>query len=232
MPKTKAKKSEEIEETKKIEDSDIEDENDELSSDGESDVEENEVASEDEGEDQDQAKAIVKTDKVVETFESIFKDLTDTRTKIGTSEVDKINLIKDYEQKLKEITSTLKTLRSNEKKLIEKIPKIHKNEVVKASKEKRKRNKENKGGFNKEAPVPEILREFLDLEEGIELSRPAVMSKLNTKFKDLGLKDGQKTILNKETAKLFGLKKGHVIPFEGMQTFLKEQYTKSNSTSV
>lgn len=235
MPK-KTKKEEEIVESEPIskiaDDSDSSD-GEEIDSDNESvegSVDDQQL---DESDDKQEETKKSKEEKETETFDTVFEDLSKVRTDTIKKEQEKITLIKEHEVKLKELNDALKKFKSTEKKLMEKIPKLHKTEVTKASKEKRKRNKENKGGFNKEAPVPEKLREFLDLEEDVLLSRPSVMSKLNDKFKELGLKDGQKTILDKKTAKKFGLKNGHIIPFEGMQTFLKEQYVQStNSTSV
>ena len=55
---------------------------------------------------------------------------------------------------------------------------------------------------------------------------------MHNKFKELKLKTGQDTILNKETADFFGLKEGHVIGFGGFQTFLKEIYDKENINNV
>ena len=228
MPKksTEKKTIAEIDlEKKEIEDSEVEDSENE-SENEESENEKSDGEEEGEGEDTGEAKdSKDNTGKQIETFESIFSKITDLRTDILKTETKKNTLIKEHEISLKEYLDKIKKFKSEEKKLYEKIPKIHKTELAKASKEKRKRNKENKGGFNKEAPVPEVLREFLGLEKDVLLSRPSVMSKVNDKFKELGLKDGQKTILDKKTAKRFGLKSGHVIPFEGMQTFLKDQYS-------
>jgi hypothetical protein len=55
---------------------------------------------------------------------------------------------------------------------------------------------------------------------------------LNNKFKELGLKKGQETILDKKTAKLFGVDEGHVIKFQECQKFLANIYEKENPKST
>ena len=105
--------------------------------------------------------------------------------------------------------------------------KSHVDAVNKAAKEKPKRKGNKDGGFNKLVPVPPKLIKYLGLEEGILMSRPKVMSALNDKFKELGLKDGQKTVLDKESSKALGKEKGRVIEFTGFQSFLKEFYEEA-----
>jgi len=105
--------------------------------------------------------------------------------------------------------------------------KSHVDAVNKAAKEKPKRKGNKEGGFNKLVPVPPKLIKYLGLEEGILMSRPKVMSALNDKFKELGLKDGQKTVLDKESSKALGKEKGRVIEFTGFQSFLKEFYEEA-----
>merc|ERR1712146_538312 len=65
-----------------------------------------------------------------------------------------------------------------------KIKSSHENEVKAASKEKRKRNGKNKGGFNKEAPVPKILQKFLGLDKKKLYPRSELYHLLNEKLLD------------------------------------------------
>jgi hypothetical protein len=112
------------------------------------------------------------------------------------------------------------------------LPKAYEEGINKARKEKKKRTNNARSGILREAPIPELLIKFLDLKEGTLLARPSVASRLNNKFKDLGLKKGQDTILDKKTAKIFGLEEGHVIRFTQVQTFLKEIYDKEKTNEV
>lgn len=172
------------------------------------------------------------SEKKVHTFESIIEELSTVRRDISGLESDKIQLTNDYEKQLKDINTDIKKKRSEENKLNANLPKIHKKEITIAKKERRKRNGENKGGFNKETSVPENLRKFLELEENTMLARPKVMSLLNEKFKELGLKKGQEVELDKKTAKKFGLKEGHVIGFTEFQRFIADQYPKNKAVDV
>jgi hypothetical protein len=130
----------------------------------------------------------------------------------------------ELEKQLKITTKKIQDNQKQIKKLINGLTKIHLEEV----KDKPKRTNNSKSGILKESPVPPILIKFLGLVDNIQLPRPKVMSLLNTKFKELGLKDGQKTILDAKTAKVFGLKQGHEIGFSEFQTFLAGIYESSN----
>ena len=131
----------------------------------------------------------------------------------------------------------LEKVRTNEKqrnelerqrnRLYSQMGKTHTEEVNKAAKEKPKRKGNKDGGFNKETPVPPKLVKYLGLEEGVQMARPKVMSALNDKFKADGLKNGQTTTLDKETAKALGKEKGRVIEFTAFQSFLKEFYEEA-----
>jgi len=121
------------------------------------------------------------------------------------------------------------TYRKNKNKYIGLLPKSFQDSISKIRKEKKKRNNNNKSGILAEHPVPLILQKFLDLSESTLLMRPKVFSLLNNKFKELGLKKGQETILDKKTAKLFGFEEGHIIKFQECQKFLADIYEKANT---
>ena len=82
-------------------------------------------------------------------------------------------------------------------------------------------------GFNKKIEVPEILINFLELEETI-LSRPKVGSILTQKLKDLGLKKGQFIQLDKDTITKLNLDESYLTPIKQtqFQTFLALFYKK------
>jgi len=133
--------------------------------------------------------------------------------------------------------SLLEKVRTNEKqrneferqrnRLYAQMSKSHVEEVNKAAKEKPKRKGNKDGGFNKETPVPPKLVKYLGLDDGVHMARPKVMSLLNEKFKSDGLKNGQTTTLDKDTAKALGKEKGRVIEFTAFQSFLKEFYEEA-----
>jgi predicted transcriptional regulator len=166
------------------------------------------------------------------TFDTSLEDIINLNKEISEIDSKKSDLIAEHEKSLKELSSSLKKKKSEVNKLLAKLQKLHKNEISVAKKERRKRSGVNNGGFNKETEVPSSLIEFLGLEKGTMLPRPKVFSLLNDKFKELNLKEGQSTVLNKEVAKHFGKKKGYTIEFKDMQTFLAEQYSSEKSTDV
>ena len=46
----------------------------------------------------------------------------------------------------------------------------------------------------------------------------------------MGLKNGQNTVFNKETAKIFGVETGYTLGFKDYQTFLKNIYDEYKKT--
>jgi DNA repair exonuclease SbcCD ATPase subunit len=194
-----------------------------------------EAESEDESEDESEeeadasdAKGKKKEKKQKESFEDLTKRIDTHRTEM-----------KNIDKEISELEKTLKTKEKerneHERQLnsaLKLLSKTHSDEVTKALKERPKRKGNVNGGFNKEQPVPEVLRGFLGLAEGATMARPKVMSALNNKFTELKLKDGQNTTLDKATAKALGLGKageGKVIKFTEFQTFLASFYPKAET---
>jgi len=146
---------------------------------------------------------------------------------------EKIQLIKVHDEKIKEVNSRLKKNRTEQKNIFERLQSLHTNEIKTASKEKRKRNGANTGGFNSLRTVPKILYDYLQLkntENDKPLKRPEVMHLLSEKFKEENLKKGQQTILDKSNAKKLGMPEGYIIEFEKNQTFLASFY--NNETNI
>jgi hypothetical protein len=182
--------------------------------------EESDNESEQSTEDQNHDKK--KDKKHKESFESLTKRIDISRNNIKLinkeiNELEKILKLKHKERNdyVRQLNNTLKL-----------IGKTHSDEVTKARKEKRKRKGNINGGFNKEQPVPENLRNFLGLSEDAAIPRPKVMHELHVKFKELGLKDGQIITINKATCEALNLKysEGKVIKFTEFQTFLASFY--------
>ena len=100
---------------------------------------------------------------------------------------------------------------------------MHKQKITKI-----KTTEKSNTGINKKKPVPEVLINFLGLEDDVLMSRPDIVSAFNTKLKDLGIKKGQITTLNKDVVKELGLDKTYIdkeIGFGEIQTLIKMFYT-------
>jgi hypothetical protein len=145
---------------------------------------------------------------------------------------DKIELSKDHDEKIKDVNSRLKKNRTEQKNIFERLHTLHSKEIKSASKEKRKRNGKNTGGFNKEQIVPKLLSTYLGLEDDTLLSRPKVMHLLSEKFKKENLKDGQQTILDKKNATALNKSEGFKIEFKDNQTFLAGFYNSETNVDI
>jgi hypothetical protein len=222
QPKSKAKATKKAAPVEEVEES---------ASDSESDEEANEQADSGSDSESDEEADVAdakkkKEKKQKETFEELTKRIDSHRTNM-----------KNIDKEISELEKTLKTKEKerneHERQLnnaLKLLTKTHSDEVTKALKERPKRKGNVNGGFNKEQPVPEVLRTFLGLAEGATMARPKVMSALNNKFTELKLKEGQNTTLDKATAKALGLGKageGKLIKFTEFQTFLASFYPKA-----
>lgn len=150
-------------------------------------------------------------------------------------EWEKVSLeLKENEAKHKELQEALhkneknrNELERQRNRLYSSLSKSHDDEIKRVVKLKPKRKGNKEGGFNKETPVPPKLIKYLGLEEGTEMSRPKVMSLLNNKFKTIGLKNGQITTLDKNTAKSLEKEENREIKFTEFQSFIKEFYDEA-----
>lgn len=164
-----------------------------------------------------------KEKKLKESFEELTKKLETLQSSI-----------KEVEKEIKELekqTEVKEKLRRDYERQVNQISKVllktHNDEVTKALKSKPKRKGNVNGGFNKEHPVPETLRVFLGLAKDTCMARPKVMSALNNKFSELGLKNGQTTTLDKQTSKALGFgAETKEIKFTEFQSFLASFYHK------
>jgi hypothetical protein len=195
--------------------------------------EEPESESEEESEEESGSAKNKKKEKVSKklTFDEIFQEINiileeETKLEAEIVELDKTLILK---------TKKRSVLRKEKNKLLNLLPKAFTDGCNKAVKEKKKRTNTSRSGILKENPVPPILIKFFGLKENTLLPRPKVFHLLNEKFKELGLKKGQDTFLDKKTAKLFGVEEGHVIKFKEHQTFLANIYNnaeKKNEVSL
>ena len=165
---------------------------------------------------------VIKKEK--ETFENIMKQIKDEMEFIKLSNKDINELDKQLKLKEKEKHEHNKKMNN----LLKTLEKAHADEIIKAQKRPKRKGNVN-GGFNKEHPVPEILRVFLGLPENVTMSRPKVMSALSNKFKDLKLKNGQNTVLDKTTAEQLNIPNGDgkLVKFGEFQLFLSSFYNNN-----
>ena len=159
---------------------------------------------------------------MLEEHSILMKSLTDLNEKFVEDE-------KNFEKQRKEYLSERKRISKELDSHFKKMTKTIVTKISKASKTKRKGNKN--GGFNKPQPVPKVLKKFLEIDDD-ELPRPKVASLLHAKFKDLGFKDGKVTkITEKKVAKQLGVKKDYEITFSSFQKFLAKFYNDEKDSS-
>jgi len=220
-----------------VEEDDVEEDDVEEDDVEEDDVEEEDVEEEDNDEENDEYnkknKNIKKTNKEQNKSKQLnSKSLViDLKTNISNEQNDKKNnnkskktyeeLYLEYEEYKQKINNAndiiliqlneIKTFEKNIDTIINKMNKLY----SKKSKIKRTINY----GFNKKVQIPQVLIDFLDLEESI-LPRPKVGSLLTKKLKELGLKTGQFIQLDKDTINKLGLDKSYLKPLK--QTYFQK----------
>jgi len=182
-----------------------------------------------EDEEKEAKEAKDKKDKLKKyTHKELTNELISNEEKIS----DLKNKLVEHENSINIITREINALRRSTIKFMKLLDKTHDEEITKARKEKKKRNITKKSGILEYKPIPPILIKFLDIKSDVtELPRTKVGSLLNNKFIELGLKKGQETFLDKQTAKLFGKEEGFMIDFKTFQTFLKNVYQESEVKS-
>jgi hypothetical protein len=170
--------------------------------------------------------------KKKESFDELISKIEILKNNIKNIDIEIIELTKELKSKEKMKNDNEKTLYN----IIKILPKNHQDEINKINKKIKNKKKNNlNSGFNKEQIVPKILSNFLELEDNVLMSRPKVMSALNNKFKELGLKNGQNTILNKETIiklKLDTELENKEIKFTEFQSFLAKFYITSSKNEI
>ena len=203
-----------------------------------SDEEVEEIEEEEEVEDTEEAKTKGKKLKEDEVFDLVFSTFND----IVSTEAAFVEKEKAFLQTQKEFGIQRKKQIRLFETYIKRFDKMYRTGIDK-QKNKKPRDTTNagKGGFNKKAPVPEILRKYLGIESDDEYSRPEITNLLNTKFKEAGLykvrketnetgkeRDIKIIILDKPTAKKLGRTTDEEIRSKDIQTFIKTFYTKDS----
>jgi hypothetical protein len=164
--------------------------------------------------------------KAKPTFKELISEYDDLASKIKAHDSE----INNMKESIRNTTVLRNNMERQRNKIYALFSKCHDDEIKKALKRKNKRKGNKDSGFNKELDVPKVLSKFFNLEEDIKMTRPKVMSMLNNKFKELGLKNGQLTTLDEKTALALGKEPGRIIQFTGFQSFLKEFYDSENKT--
>jgi hypothetical protein len=162
--------------------------------------------------------------KAKPTFKELISEYDDLASKIKAHDSE----INNMKESIRNTTVLRNNMERQRNKIYALFSKCHDDEIKRALKRKNKRKGNKDSGFNKELDVPKVLSKFFNLEEDIKMTRPKVMSMLNNKFKELGLKNGQLTTLNEMTALALGKEPGRIIQFTGFQSFLKEFYDSEN----
>jgi chromatin remodeling complex protein RSC6 len=149
----------------------------------------------------------VAADEQNETFESLMTQYMEKQSQVVTLQ--------------KEMATLLKT-----------AMKQHGREVKAGGKSRRSAPKKDRApsGFAKATPVPEALRKFLKIDEGVELPRTEVAKQIYAyvRDKDLRAKDDRRVIHpDKALQKLFSLKDGETLDFRNFQKQLSRHYPKA-----
>ena len=204
------------------EDSDSDDEPDKKADDDSDDEQEAKGMISDDSDEESEDDKATKGKKVKETFDAV-------KSRIKSRKLEIKNLYKTKSDQLKGIKETevkIKDMERLQRTDYDQLEKSHESDLKRVRSEKPKRKGNVNGGFNKEQPVPEVLRKFLNLADDAALPRPKVVAALHNKFKELQLKDKQMTKIDTKTATKLGLDGPVDIPFGKFQTWLAAFYPK------
>jgi hypothetical protein len=142
---------------------------------------------------------------------------------------------KEFEKEQKEFQTLRKKVIREMEGYLKRFEKAFNSEVGK-KKKPRKTENAGKGGFNKQTVVPEILRNFIGINEDELKSRPEITKLLNAKFNEDGLMKTKKDdndkeikiiVLDKATAKKLKRKEGDEIRNKDIQTFIAQFYREA-----
>jgi hypothetical protein len=142
---------------------------------------------------------------------------------------------KEFEKEQKEFQTLRKKVIREMEGYLKRFEKAFNSEVGK-KKKPRKTENAGKGGFNKQTVVPEILRNFIGINEDELKSRPEITKLLNAKFNEDGLMKTKKDdndkeikiiVLDKATAKKLKRKEGDEIRNKDIQTFIAQFYKEA-----
>ena len=171
---------------------------------------------------------VSKVSEVEENEDGMFS--LEQQFQIFNEDIKKLEKVEQTFTKLQEETKEkgkeFKTLYKELKKSYNLLQKEISNEWKKLEKQKRKSSgKRKEGGITKPKPVPIDLCKYLGISVDSELPRSQVTGLCYAEFKKRNLGIGNREYkFDKDTAKVFGGKKGEVFKFNGFQTILKNVY--------
>lgn len=178
-------------------------------------------AESDDSDDETETKEEFSLEKLFETYEKKLKEFNDIDKTLG-----------ELQTQVKDVTKKFKTCYRELKKATQVLQVTLIKEHKKLNKSKRKKTTGRKeGGFNKTIPVPLKICKYVGIPVDSSKKRSEITKLLYAEFKTRGLNQGdRKYKMDKETAQLFGRKKGtefHIHEFQGM---LKEIYDGEKTT--
>lgn len=163
-------------------------------------------------------------------YSSDNKKISKRKTSKDIPEEDKI----DFQKKYEDILDKLRDNYLEQKRLMQEIRELrnlHQTEVRLASKTGKRSNSGKHTGFNKPEPIPECLKNLLDIKEEL-LPRSTVTKIIYQYFKDnkmCNFASKKQIVPNKKIKKIFGMKEGDVMDFYNLQTWLKKVYKENNN---
>lgn len=172
-------------------------------------------------------KKVAKVDPEVEV-EAEAEDVQKSGSN-GSKRMDTVSFEEISTQLTEGVSTCLETCRKL-KNAVKQMQRVHAREMKLSRKNRRNKNKENKkspSGFTKPSPVPKVLVEFLDLEEGVDMARTDVTKKLYAYIKENGLLDeGDKRKIRPNAAlkKVLKLSSNDELTFFNLQKHMKKLY--------
>tara|TARA_B110000977_G_scaffold200542_1_gene291483 strand:+ start:2956 stop:3633 length:678 start_codon:yes stop_codon:yes gene_type:complete len=224
MPKSNKKEVKYIDsesDNESIQDESVSD-NESIQKDSESDDESIQKDSE-----SDQTLKVDNTSKKNKKHQITFIELQSSKEELVKEKDELLDNINDQQKEICKKLAQLKKLNRKIRIINDSTKKVYTRDIKLARKEKRKRTKPNKGGFNRDEEIPKVLIEYFGdlLDEGVtKLARTRVCSLLHASLKRDGCKTGQKSVITKKVAKKLGVTKGKVIEFGQHQPFLASFY--------
>ena len=173
---------------------------------------------------------VVSVPVVMESTETLEQTVVETSEESNT-EILFNKLVNQFQ----DIQSVMKTLHSNLKVLQKEVLRERKESKKKESKIKKKSDKKRSpSGFAKPAPISNDLASFLNMENGVELARTEVTSKVIAYVKDHQLQnpENKKQILVDAKLKALLLpEEGDIVTYFNLQTYLKKHFLQSTTTT-
>ena len=171
------------------------------------------------------------------TAHELYAEIAQKFQQLDEAEEEYIEKEKEFEKEKKDHHNYRKKMSRDINCYMKRFEKALNAEVGK-KKKPRKTENAGKGGFNKQTDVPEILRNYIGIDEDDKKSRPEITKLLNAKFFEAGLmtvkkddnnKEIKMIVLDKATAKKLKRKEGDEIRNKDIQTFIAQFYREASN---